>query len=127
MRTYSSGSGWFHWPGPAQPPISPPPMKSVTNSKRVPFQVKRNGQDEGLRSSSVTVKAREAAAGLGDVSACRMPDGHNTRTTSAAARDPSPNVMPDGDTAGDDEEASSTWRRLPALSSILAPTDDRLL
>src|SRR6188768_3138884 len=124
MRTYSSGSGWFHSPGPAQPPISPPPMKSVTNSKREPFQVKRYGHDEGLRSSSLTVKVRDVPAG---VSACRIPEGHNTRTTSAAARVPRPNTTSEGDTAGDEDEVSSTCRRLPALNSIFAPNADRLL
>ena len=59
------GIGLVPGPGPAQPPISPPPMKSVTNSKRVPFQVKRYGHDEGLRSSSVTVIACDAAARAG--------------------------------------------------------------
>src|SRR5688500_17182063 len=82
MRTYSSGSGRFHTPGPAQPPISPPPMKSVTNSKRLPFQVNRYGHDEGLRSSSVTLNVREPCTGLGEVSACRIPEGHSTRTRS---------------------------------------------
>ena len=61
-------------------------MKSVTNSNRVPFQVKRYGQDEGLRSSSVHGESTGRGPRPGRrsvVSACRMPDGHSTRTTSA--------------------------------------------
>ena len=71
------------------------------NSKRSPFQVKRYGHDDGLRSSSVNASCRAArppgsGAGApawrrqrrrrraaGGSSACTMPAGHSTRTTSA--------------------------------------------
>ena len=66
------------------------------NSKRSPFHVKRYGHDDGLRSSSVsasvecgTIPAAGASA-AGGSSACTMPAGHSTRTTSAAARLPRP-------------------------------------
>src|SRR5688572_14029447 len=117
MRTYSSGSGRFHDPGPAHPPISPPPMKSVTNVNALPFQVKRYGHDDGLRSSSVTVKLLPSRDAGADVSAWRMPDGHNTRTTSAVVRGPRPKAVYDGAIAGEADETSRTWRRLPALIS----------
>src|SRR3954462_13158711 len=76
------------------------------NSNRVPFQVKRNGQDEGLRSSSSIFNAPliEPVAVAG-VSACRMPDGHSTRTTSAPVRLPRPNTMSAGAGAGAPAEA----------------------
>ena len=45
----------FHVPGASHAPISLPPMKSVTNSNPVPFQVNRYGHEDGLRSSSVIV------------------------------------------------------------------------
>src|SRR5437763_16666985 len=132
MRTYSSGSGRFHTPGASQYPISPPPMKSVTNSKRRPFHVNRNGHDDGFRFSSSTVigDARTAAA-FDEVEsaayACRMPDGHSTRTTSAPRRRPRPNRMSAGAAEGVDEELSRRWRRLPARRSIFAPRPERLL
>src|SRR5437870_5285511 len=66
-------------------------MKSVTNSKRLPFHVYRNGHEDGLRLSSSIVTGEVNAARPGEaVSACRTPDGHSTRTTSAPARQPSP-------------------------------------
>ena len=70
-------------------------MKSVTNSNRFPVHVYRNGQDEALRLSSSTARGDWT-----DVSACRMPDGHRTRTTSARSLDPRPNRTSAGATAG---------------------------
>src|SRR5438477_70376 len=105
MRTYSSGSGTLRTPGASQYPISPPPMKSVTNSNRRPFHVYKNGHDDGFRSSSaiVIVPARE-------VSAWRTPDGHRTRTTSALVRRPSPNTTFAGATDGVAPEiAEEVW------------------
>ena len=64
-------------------------MKSVMNSKRSPFQVKRYGHDDGLRSSSVSASVAcgttpaAGASAAGGSSACTMPAGHSTRTTSA--------------------------------------------
>ena len=49
-------------------------MKSVTNSNRVPFQVKRYGHDEGLRSSSVTVIAVRPAGGRRGQGRLRLQD-----------------------------------------------------
>ncbi len=63
-------------------------MKSVTNSNRTPFHVYRNGHDDGLRSSWVTVAVPPDASAPRapppvSVSACTMPEGQGTRTTSA--------------------------------------------
>ena len=99
-------------------------MKSVTNSKRSPFQVKRYGHDDGLRSSSVsssvacgtTPAAGAAAAGS---SAWTMPAGHRTRTTSADVRVPRPKTISLGDGDGHALDVSSFCRRLPARNSIL--------
>src|SRR5258705_1852190 len=102
-------------------------MKSVTNSKRLPFQVKRYGHDEGFRSSSVMVRLDVVRCGALTISACRMPEGQSTRTTSAPGREPRPNTASAGDTAGEDEDISRTWRRLPALSSTFAAAAERLL
>src|SRR5262245_48764877 len=103
-------------------------MKSVTNSNREPFQVKRYGHDEGLRSSSVIVRTPGLS---GDppwpVSACRIPDGQRTLTTSAAVRVPRPKLMSDGATDGVEDEFSNCCRRLPARISARTPMALRLL
>ena len=70
-----------------------------------------------MRSSSVIVKLLPSRVAGADVSACRMPDGHNTRTTSADVRGPRPNDVEDGAIAGEEDETSRTCRRLPALIS----------
>src|SRR5207247_11388591 len=99
------GSGVLYLDDSSQYPISPPPMKSVTNSKRSPFQVKRNGHEEGFRSSSSTRNGEGSADSR--VSDCRMPDGQKTRTASAPGRLPRPNTMSAGATAGAPAERSS--------------------
>ena len=99
-------------PGATQSPISPPPMKSVTNSKRAPFQVKRYGQDEGLRSSSVIgERSRARPARLPAASRpAAMPDGQRTRTTSAAVARAEP----------EEEIGRRDRRRRPRTSRALA-------
>src|SRR4051794_5776674 len=106
MRTYSSGSGWFHADGATQSPISPPPMKSVTNSNRDPFHVKRKGHDDGLRSSSVIGRTGARSVVDGGVSAWMMPEGHSTRTASAAVLEPRPKMTSAGETAGEPDAVS---------------------
>src|SRR3954447_20577791 len=101
MRTYSSGSGAACSPGESQYPSSPPPMKSVTNWKVDPFHVNRNGHDDGLRLSSVTVTVAgpETVVAWG-TSAWTVPEGHRTRITSAEARVPRPKRISAGAAAG---------------------------
>ena len=68
-------------------------MKSVTNAKRSPFQAYRYGQEEGLRSSSLT---RSAVFFSSPISVWRIPAGHSTLTASAAARGPRPKTRSAG-------------------------------
>src|SRR3954453_15440575 len=103
-------------------------MKSVTNWKVDPFHVKRNGHDDGLRLSSVTV----TVAGPEDVaawgtSAWTVPEGHRTRITSAEARAPRPKRISAGAAAGTAADDSNLWRRLPARPSIFVPAPVGLL
>ena len=81
--------------------------------------------------SSVIVATWRAApprAGVATlVSACRMPAGHNTRTTSARARAPRPKTRSAGAAGGVEAMVSIRWRRLPARTSTFAPTALRLL
>src|SRR3954468_24798578 len=119
MRTYSPGSGAACSVGETQQPSSPPPMKSVTNWKVDPSHVNRNGHDDGLRLSSVTVTVAgpEAVAAWG-TSAWTVPEGHSTRITSAEARAPRPKRISAVAAAGTAAEDSNRWRRLPARTSI---------
>ena len=99
-------------------------MKSVTNSNRVPFQVKRNGHDDGLRSSSVTVERAGLRRGAGADAGFRLQDagrpehaddvGRRARAEAERRRRPAP-------TAGVAADVSSCWRRLPARISTFAP------
>src|SRR4026208_2581268 len=132
MRTYSSGSGSFHNAGAIQSPISPPPMKTVTNSNREPFHVKRYGHDEGLRSSSVTGSTDARAVVEAGASPWTIPEGQRRRTAQdpalavpeaaappgpirggkgcewapPAALEPSPKITSAGATAGDADAVS---------------------
>src|SRR5262245_51592135 len=102
-------------------------MKSVTNSKRSPFHVNKNGHDDGLRSSSSTVTDEESGADGEPVSAWSTPEGHRTRTTSATDRGPRPNNRSLAATAGVALDDSRRWLKLPARICTLDPTPDALL
>ena len=109
-------------------------MKSVMNSKRSPFQVKRYGHDDGLRSSSVsasvacgTTPAAGAPAGrrqLGLHDAGRPQHAHDVgrRRVAEAEHDVARRRRP-----ARRSTVSSFCRRLPARSSIFEPTALRLL
>src|SRR5262245_34760906 len=102
-------------------------MKSVTNSNRVPFQVKRNGHDDGLRSSSVIGGTDARAVVEVGVSAWTMRHGQRTRTASAPVLEPRPKITSAGATGGDEDDVSIVCRRLPARRSTFAPSALRLL
>ena len=76
-------------------------------------------------------RRREASAAggacAGAISACRMPDGHSTRTTSAPGRAPRPNTKSAGAAGGVAADVSSRARRLPARIWTFAPTAAALL
>ena len=61
------------------------------NSNRVPFQVKRNGQDEGLRSSSWIVVAPASGFGGSPAAITSLADQmpHTVRTSQADSGKPS--------------------------------------
>ena len=76
--------------------------------------------DRAPRSTGAT-RAR-LRRGRSAISACRTPDGHNTRTTSTPVRRPRPNTTSAGATGGVAAEVSSRARRLPARIWTFEPT-----